>query len=75
MADNPKIKIVDPTCRHVARGWVSWPPVMQIKIGSPHASAYCCERVGCVEDAALWVEAHTGHRGVFEPFSGQKGKK
>lgn len=66
MIDNPKIRIAGPTCRHVAQGYVCWP--VAYHRGQPHASTHCCGREACVEDAARWVEAHTGHRGEFHPF-------
>lgn len=75
MADNPKVKISNPTCHHVARGFVSWPSVVDIAVGKPHASTHCCDRKTCIEDASLWVEAHTGHKGVFEPFPKQNDNK
>lgn len=68
MSDNPKVRISDPTCNHAPRGWVSWPPIEEIRAGITHASAICCDREACIKDAAYWVEALTGHYGVFQPY-------
>lgn len=65
--ENPKVRISKPTCQHVARGYVCWPATFDR--GQPHASTHTCDRAACIEDAALWVAAHTGHRGEFHPFS------
>lgn len=63
---NPKVKIANPTCRHAMRGFVSWPLVQDITSQRAHASTYCCDRQACIDDAALWVEAHTGVLGVYQ---------
>jgi len=65
--ENPKVRISQPTCRHAPRGYVCWPA--EPHPHEAHASTHTCEREACVEDAARWVEAYTGHRGEFHRFN------
>jgi len=68
MTRNPKIRITRPKCRHKATGFVGWPPYGDPPHGA-HASTHCCNRETCIADAAFWVEANTGHRGVYTAFA------
>lgn len=61
----------DPTCaeqcdRYVGR--VSWPPELDPGPNDPSASTYVCADLAHQADAAAWVEAVTGRRGVFVPW-------
>lgn len=49
-----------------AVGRVSWPE--DLYASGAHASTYVCANPEHQAEAALWVEAKTGHRGVFVPF-------
>lgn len=64
-------EIIDPSCDHRPVGYVCWPATYDREL--PHASTHCCDRAACVEDAADWVEAHTGHRGEFHRFERREG--
>lgn len=55
------------TCNPV--GTVSWPPLADIRAGSAHRSTYVCDSPSHQAEASAWVEAGTGHPGVFAPFT------
>ena len=60
----------DPICMS-CRAWVgrvSWPADLNPRPNDPSASTYVCADEAHQADAAEWVEAITGHRGVFVPW-------
>jgi hypothetical protein len=48
-------------------GRIAWPTGMPER-GQAHASTYVCDSSKCQDDAVLWVEEITGHKGEFVPF-------
>lgn len=45
------------------KGTVSWPEVYDPEVS--HASVSCCGRIECIDAAADWVKASTGHLGQW----------
>lgn len=58
-----------PTCRPV--GTVGFP--VPYEQGKPHASTQVCDSPSHQDEARAWVQAITGHAGVFRTFAEARG--
>jgi hypothetical protein len=58
------------TEKHIASGTMSYPPIDAEDFADhPHASIYVCGDAECQEQAAEYIQAQVGHRGVLRPFA------